>query len=511
MVLHVNLAGTKTTTMRPYTKPLDGGWGWAVVLSVFVICACTIGVTRSFGVFFIEFTSQFNQPATATSWVISVAMAITFGGAFFGGMFGTMFGFRPVAMVGGVLAAAGCILTSFAGSIVHLYLTTGVLTGFGSSLAFIPSMSMVGKYFDKKRAIANGIAFSGASVGNIVFPLVFTYLIEEYGWRGSFLIAAGVMLNITAFAALLRPIQLPMPTPGPDAQAPTNPKAPFRNGEQKDLPRDDSEMASHAGAGPTDEMKVAIVSNGKSATPTPRSPGKMILAQWKSLLAYIPFVCLTISVFLLGFGFFIPFVHMAPRARYLGIEQYEAAFLISMISIGDLVGRLASGFLPTSRRFRRLHWYILCMLAMGTSSLLSPLASGYATLATYSIFYGLLGGACMSISLTVLAELVGPARLSNAMGLMTLLMSVAILAGPPVAGALFDATKTYTLSFIVAGCAPVLGGLIVAILLCLGDENVRRVSGRESSPTGPANGARPSVVKSDDKEVLKPFVIETSV
>ncbi|XP_035683177.1 monocarboxylate transporter 13-like [Branchiostoma floridae] len=500
-----------------YTKPLDGGWGWAVVLAVFVICACTMGVTRSFGVFFIEFASQFDQPATATSWVISVAMAITFGGAFFGGMFGTMFGFRPVAMVGGVLAATGCILTSFAGSIVHLYLTTGVLTGFGSSLAFIPSMSMVGKYFDKKRAIANGIAFSGVSVGNIVFPLIFTYLIEEYGWRGSFLIAAGVMLNITAFAALLRPIQLAVPSLGTDAQAPANAPPTLRNGssgaEQRGLPRDDSEMGSPAGAGPTDDMKVAIVSNGKSATPTPRSPGKMILAQWKSLLAYIPFVCLTISVFLLGFGFFIPIVHMAPRARYLGIEQYQAAFLISMISIGDVVGRIASGFLPTSRRLRLLHWYILSMLGMGTTSLLSPLANTYATLATYSIFYGILGGASMSISLTVLAELVGPARLSNAMGLMTLLMSVAILGGPPVAGALYDATKSYNMSFIVAGCAPVLGGLIAAILMCLGDENVRRVSGRESysAVTDPANGDHPSVVKSNDKEILKPFVIETSV
>ncbi|CAH1271591.1 SLC16A12 [Branchiostoma lanceolatum] len=498
-----------------YTKPLDGGWGWAVVLAVFVICACTMGVTRSFGVFFIEFTAQFNQPATSTSWVISVAMAITFGGAIFGGMFGTMFGFRPVAMVGGVLAAVGCILTSFAGSIVHLYLTTGVLTGFGSSLAFIPSMSMVGKYFDKKRALANGIAFSGVSVGNIVFPPVFTYLIEEYGWRGSFLIAAGVMLNITAFAALLRPIQLPMPTPGPDTQAPANPNAPYRNGhsdtEQIGLPRDDSEMGPPTGAGPADDMKVAIVSNGKSATPTPRSPGKMILAQWKSLLAYIPFVCLTISVFLLGFGFFIPIVHMAPRARYLGIEQYQAAFLISMISIGDVVGRIASGLLPTFRRFRLLHWYILAMLGMGTTSLLSPLANTYATLATYSVFYGILGGASMSISLTVLAELVGPARLSNAMGLMTLLMSVAILGGPPVAGALYDATQNYNMSFIVAGCAPVLGGLVAAIMLCLGDENVRRVSGRESSPPDPVNGARSSVVKSDDKDVLKPFAIETSV
>ena len=54
------------------------------------------------------------------------------------------------------------------------------------------------------------------------------------------------------------------------------------------------------------------------------------------------------------------------------------------------------------------------------------------------------------------------------------------------------------MSFIVAGCAPVLGGLIAAILLCLGDENVRRVS---------VNGAQPSVDKSDTVDVCENYEI----
>eukprot|EP00058_Branchiostoma_floridae_P007044 XP_002592532.1 hypothetical protein BRAFLDRAFT_69049 [Branchiostoma floridae] len=365
-----------------YTKPLDGGWGWAVVLAVFVICACTMGVTRSFGVFFIEFASQFDQPATATSWVISVAMAITFGGALLGVMLSATFGFRPVAMVGGVLAATGCILASFSTSIVHLYITVGVLVGLGSSLAMFPSLSLVGKYFDKKRAIANGIAFSGVGVGNIVFPLIFTYLIEEYGWRGSFLIAAGVMLNITAFAALLRPIHLAMPL-------------------------NESESLH----------------------------GRTTLAEFKTLLTNPSLVCfITAQMLFLGFGLFIPVVHITPRARHLGIEQYQSAFLVSMISIGDLIGRLLSGILPTNRKFRHLHWYILLVLATGISCLLSPLAKTYPALAVYCITIGLLVGAGLTLSMTLLADLVGPTRLSDGMGLMTLLMSVSIIGAPPIAG-----------------------------------------------------------------------------
>ncbi|XP_066294445.1 monocarboxylate transporter 13-like [Branchiostoma lanceolatum] len=531
-----------------YTRPLDGGWGWAVVLAVFMIGACSLGVIRSFGVFLEEFTTQFDQSATATSLVISVCLGLTFGGTLLGVMLSARFGFRPVAMAGGVLAAVGCILTYFSTSIVHLYITVGVMAGLGSSLAMFPSLSLVGKYFDKKRAIANGIAFAGVGVGNIAFPPLFTYLIEEYGWRGSFLIAAGVMLNITAFAALLRPIHLPesesLPPPPEKAEEfhayineafsadlsdikMDQPVA--QNNEQrenmKDLPPKSESLSlplekpepveTHAyinEALSSDlgdiqlDQPVAINEQKEDIKDIPLSnekgkPGRhwrKTLAEFKTLLAN-PRLGLFImaQTCFLGFGLFVSIVHITPRARLLGIEQYESAFLVSLISIGDLIGRFLSGFLPTNNRFRRLHWYILLVLATGISSLLSPFAKTYPALAVYCTSVGLLVGAGLTLSMTILADLVGSTRLSDGMGLMTLLMSVSIMGAPPIAGKLYDSTGNYNLSFIFAGCGPILGGLIATILLCLGDENVRRESGRESSSPDPVNGARHSVVKPD--------------
>ncbi|CAH1271589.1 SLC16A4 [Branchiostoma lanceolatum] len=584
-----------------YTRPLDGGWGWAVVLAVFMIGACSLGVIRSFGVFLEEFTTQFDQSATATSLVISVCLGLTFGGTLLGVMLSARFGFRPVAMAGGVMAAVGCILTYFSTSIVHLYITVGVMAGLGSSLAMFPSLSLVGKYFDKKRAIANGIAFAGVGVGNIAFPPLFTYLIEEYGWRGSFLIAAGVMLNITAFAALLRPIHLPesesLPPPPTKAEefhayineafsaglsdikmdqpvaknnetrenidfppksessAPLAAKSPAveteayineafssdlsdikmdqpvaQNDEQrknmKDLPSKSESLSpplekpeavetqayynksfsSDLGDNQLDQP-VGINEQKEDIKDIPLSNEKgdqagrhwrKTLAEFKTLLTNPRLGLFIIAqTCFLGFGLFVSIVHITPRARLLGIEQYESAFLVSLISIGDLIGRFLSGFLPTNHRIRRLHWYILLVLATGISSLLSPFAKTYPALAVYCISVGLLVGAGLTLSMTLLADLVGSTRLSDGMGLMTLLMSVSIMGAPPIAGKLYDSTGNYNLSFIFAGCGPVLGGLIAAILLCLGDENVRRESGRESSPPEPVNGARPSVVKSD--------------
>lgn len=39
------------------------------------------------------------------------------------------FGCRPVMLAGGLLASLGMVSASFCGSIIQLYLTTGVLTG----------------------------------------------------------------------------------------------------------------------------------------------------------------------------------------------------------------------------------------------------------------------------------------------------------------------------------------------------------------------------------------------
>lgn len=44
-------------------------------------------------------------------------------------MLSTKFGPRPVVMTGGILAALGMLLASFATSLTHLYLSIGLLSG----------------------------------------------------------------------------------------------------------------------------------------------------------------------------------------------------------------------------------------------------------------------------------------------------------------------------------------------------------------------------------------------
>ena len=68
-----------------------------------------------------------------------------------------------------------------------------------------PILATLGRYFEKRRTFANGIAFTGSSVGNLVLAPVLSFLIDTYSVRGAVLLLAGLWLNICCIGTLLRP------------------------------------------------------------------------------------------------------------------------------------------------------------------------------------------------------------------------------------------------------------------------------------------------------------------
>ena len=62
-----------------------------------------------------------------------------------------------------------------------LYLSCVFTTGVGFGLMYLPSIVMVGYYFDKRRALATGIAVCGSGIGSFVFaPLTEVSQVKLY-------------------------------------------------------------------------------------------------------------------------------------------------------------------------------------------------------------------------------------------------------------------------------------------------------------------------------------------
>jgi len=62
-------------------------------------------------------------------------------------------------------------------------------------MVYLPCIVIVGFYFEKKRALATGIATCGSGIGTFVFSPLNTFLLDLYGWRNLLFIQAAIALN----------------------------------------------------------------------------------------------------------------------------------------------------------------------------------------------------------------------------------------------------------------------------------------------------------------------------
>eukprot|EP00063_Salmo_salar_P082966 XP_014057801.1 PREDICTED: monocarboxylate transporter 4-like [Salmo salar] len=190
-------------------KAPDGGWGWAVLSGCFVITGFSYAFPKAVSVFFKELIREFEVGYSDTAWISSILLAMLYGTGPLCSVLVNRYGCRPVMMVGGLFASLGMILSSFSTSIIHIYLSTGVITGLGLALNFQPSLIMLNRYFSEKRPLANGLAAAGSPVALCCLSPLGQLLQYQYGWRGGFLILGGLLLNCCACAALMRPLVAP--------------------------------------------------------------------------------------------------------------------------------------------------------------------------------------------------------------------------------------------------------------------------------------------------------------
>lgn len=198
---------SKTSLHVPAPAPPDGGWGWVVVFASFMIHIIADGVTFSIGIFFVEFLEYFHGTTSQTAWISSILVGVTLGTGPIASALTNKFGCRIVTIIGGVIAAAGCVLSAFATSIAFLCFSFGFVTGLGFGLIYLPAIVSVTYYFEKRRAFATGLAVCGSGVGTFMFAPISEYLVESYGWQGALIIEAGIILNCVVCGALMRPLE----------------------------------------------------------------------------------------------------------------------------------------------------------------------------------------------------------------------------------------------------------------------------------------------------------------
>lgn len=493
----------------------DGGWGWFIVFGSFLCHFIIGGMERSAGLLYLYFIERFRQSAATTAWTTTLASALRL-------MLGPLCSFlcnkfscRHVVIVGSLIVTVTLIMTAYAPNLETVFVTFGVLGGFGRSLAYAPAVMMVGIYFNKKRGIAVGLGTSGVGFGSFAAPAIVEMAFHFYGYSGGFYILACFAINLCIAGMLFRPLEKQRLLMAYDKRRKSmktfDVEFPLKESDSfisrdslNQLPTESVPAVNPMDGGYLDvDSMTLVVQDTKSAEVAEKElsllktqedsvsgqNGSMKNAEsYKehksccgffrskskpgqprnnflelSLLKDFRFLSFCVAILLFTLAFQSAFVFLPAYGKQLGNTDMESAYLIIITGAFDGVGRVISGVVLDLKKVKRFRVYIynIIMFLVGGVSFVIPMTGTYTQLCVVCGLYGLLIGIYISQKSVILVDLLGAEKLINSFGLLICFQGVGMLIGPPFSGFLKDINGQYENAFYVGGSSMFLGALIL--------------------------------------------------
>lgn len=322
------------------------------------------------------------------------------------------FGPRRMMMGGIVMAGTALVGLSYTSTLTlfyffYLFNALGYVCG-----GPLPNQVLISRWFTKSRGKAMGFAYLGIGVGGAIAPLLSDRLTRVFGWQGA-LRTLGILVVLIA------------------------------------LP-----MAFFIKESPTLETT-------KLTSTEPASIGS-VLRSWKFYLLAIGSMC---SIGAVG-GTFQNLKLFMTGDLFRGMPAQEAqsaaAYVLSLVLISSLCGRLLMGWLAD--HYQKKHVMLLIYLIVGCSIPLLFLASNRPFLYLFAVLFGIgLGGDYMIIPLMA-AELFGVKVLGRLMGVVLTADGVAEALAPMMVAKTRDVTGSYATGFLILIALGLVGALAVALL-----------------------------------------------
>jgi len=394
--------------------------GWMTVCAVHLLLALTFGVAYTFTTYFKAVQAEFASSRGDVSLIFSLAAFLYYLLGAGSGALADRVPARYLIIFGLLALSAGLLGVSYAGNIDQIYIIYAIGIGFGIGFSYIPAIGCVTSWFQRQRSRATGIAMAGLGIGTLLLPKLATELLTIMSWRDALrLYALGVLLLGLPAAFLVRRAR----------------------GPAELLPEDQPDAATPA--------------PGFATTARATGSAMTLRAAWKTA----PFQRFYLVILFGSVAVFIPYVHLVPSALDLGISPLTAGWLIGLIGIGNIIGRFILAGLG-DRLGRRAALALLTVM-MACSLPLWALAQGFGLLALFSVTFGMSYGGTVALLPALAADIFGARYIGAILGTLFTAVGIAALAGPPLAGYLYDKTDSYLASILLSiGCTLISAGLI---------------------------------------------------
>ena len=377
-------------------------WGYIIVAAGFLAGMSIIGQSVLRGVFFKPILLELDLSRAVTSGATSISAVAMGVAAVFAGKLTDKYGPRLVLVIAALAVGLGNMLMSQVESLWQFYLFYGFLVGVGMGGADVPIATTVSRWFVRRRGMMIGITKVGAGVGIVLFPMLASFLMDNYGWREAYLYIGGIILVVILFAGFL-----------------------FR--------RDPAQMNQ--------------LPDGDTMVPAIKETAQVVQYSARDAMSSRQFWTFVGVWAIFGGCVQAVLLHIVNHATDLGISTSIAASIVSVIGGLSILGRLTLAGL--SDRIGPRSSYLIALAMLTSSMLWMQFARQVWMFYVFAVLYGTAHGACFTLLAPMLSKLFGLNSLGTIMGFVVLFGALGSLIGPVAAGWIFDVTGTYQLAFVV--------------------------------------------------------------
>lgn len=374
-------------------------------IPLIIVCGCLIamlnfGPRSTLGFFLTPISSANGWGRDVFGLAIAIQMLLWGAAQPFVGAIADRFGPVLVLCVGALLYAIGLSWMVFAATPGAMYLSAGVLVGFGlAGASFTVVIGAFGKLLPLEwRTLSFGLGTAASSFGQFLFSPLAVALNDVFNWWTTLLMFAGVVL-------LIMPLSLALAVPR------------------------------------------------STETAAQRAAQQSVGAAFAEAIRHPSFVLLVLGYFTCGFQVFFVTVHLPAYLVDRGLSADLGAYVIAVIGLFNIIGSIGVGYLANlmPKRYILALIYFLRAVAVGAYIVLPPTT---ATSIAFGAVMGLLWLSTIPPTQALVAVMFGTRWLTMLAGFAFFSHQVGGFVGVWLGGVLFERTGSYDvlwLLFIVLG------------------------------------------------------------